>query len=271
MTKAFSKYKNILSGIISLFIVFAIVYLVACDSRTGITDPPPPPPPPPPNPYGEGNGKITFYRTEYIEGPVVINVYNKTLTDSLVWSSAPNCDTNIAAYAILRKGDYSVYINGKVFTCVYGIHITEKECIRLNYSGCMGGVIPCVNLNGTWLRTADGPCPNCEGLKIYFENGVGEVIYTPPGCRFPLGDIKWINYDSASCTVKDLARDQYGGSPEYQNASSIFTDRNNFTINGPSGIIPYTRISNSYDKKISTNIHRYIIPVDSTAGLRPDQ
>ena len=261
------KLYKVYSFLPGLIVILSLMYLVACESRTGITDPYNPPPPPP-NPYGEGNGKITFYRTENIDGPLVIKISNKTITDSLVWNSEPNCDTNIAASVILRKGDYNVNINGASFSCLYNVTVTEKQCIKLKYDGCSGGLVPCVGLEGTWQRTADGPCPNCQGLKIYFQNGTGEVIYTPPGCRFPLGDLKWINYDSLNCSMMDLARDDYGGYPQYQNATTIFSDRNHFTINGESGVIPYSRISNSYDKTVSKNIHPNIVPADSAARVR---
>ena len=201
------------------------------------------------NPYGEGNGKITFYRTQQIAGSVTIKISDKTLNDSIVWQSAPNCDTNIAASVILRAGNYTASMEGSVFLCNYNINIEEKKCKLLEYTNCMGGYVGCYTLTGTWLRTADGPCPNCQGLKIQFLNGIGEVIYTPPGCRFPLGDIKWKDFNINNCTMLDLARDQYGGSPEYQSADINFLNKNSLIINGPSGLIPYSRISNS-DKKI---------------------
>ena len=47
------------------------------------------------------------------------------------------------------------------------------------------------------------------------------------------------------CTVNDIARDQYGGSPEYQLANLTFYNKDSLSINGPSGVIPYSRIANT--------------------------
>jgi hypothetical protein len=46
-----------------------------------------------------------------------------------------------------------------------------------------------------------------------------------------------------------LARDQYGGSPEFQLADIRFYNKDSLTINGPSGVIPYSRIANTNVKK----------------------
>ncbi len=244
---------RILPGLI-LAVLFA--YLAACDSRTGITDPPPPPPPPTPNPYGEGNGKITFFRTQQIDGPITIKISDKTLNDSIVWTVTPNCDTNIAASVILKKGNYTAQIEGSIFLCRYDINVEERKCKLIDYTTCNGGYVGCYNIDGLWLRTADGPCPNCMGLKVFFENGIGEVVYTPPGCRFPIGDIKWKDFNINNCTMLDRARDQYGGSPAYQKATLNFSHKNAFIINSESGQIPYSRIGTSYDKKsIKKNIN----------------
>ncbi len=242
------RLKYLLGYISSFLIIIFISYLSSCDSRTGITEPPPPPPPIP-NPYGDGNGKITFYRTQQIQGPVVIKISNSQIIDSIVWQFAPNCDTNLAASIILKKGDYSVRIEGATFLCNYNIKVEERKCKLLDYTGCNGGYVGCYDMTGVWLRTADGPCPNCQGLKVQFSNGVGEVIYTPPGCRFALWDIKWKDFDINNCTIYDLARDQYGGSPEYFFTNITFFNKDSLQLNGPSGIIPYSRISYNVEKK----------------------
>ena len=210
------------------------------------------------NPYGNGNGKITFYKTQQIAGPIIIKIANQQITDSLVWQNAPNCDTNIAASKILPAGNYSVSIEGAVFLCNYNVNVEEKICKFLDYTNCNNGSVNCYsNLNGIWLRTSDGPCPNCQGMKVQFIDTAGEVIYTPPGCRFPLGDIKWKDFNSGNCTIFDLARDQYGGSPDFQLSNITFFNKDSLIINGPSGIIPYLRISYSIEKKnikhITTN------------------
>lgn len=247
MKKRFGKISSVIAG---LFLTLLSVYVSSCDSKTGITNYNPPPPPPiDTNIYGTGNGKITFYRTEQIPGPVIIKISNYQLIDSIVWQAAPNCDPSNAASKILKAGNYNVSIEGAVFLCNYNVTVEEKKCKLLNYTNCNNGYVGCYTLNGTWLRTADGPCPNCAGLKVQFTDGVGEVIYTPPGCRFPLYDIKWVDFNIDNCTVYDRARDDYGGSPEYQLANLIFYSKDSLSINGPSGVIPYSRIANTNVKK----------------------
>jgi len=251
------KPEKFLTYIFGIFLIFALAYISACDSKGGSTESViVNPPPPTPNPYGEGNGKISFIRTQQINGPVIVYVSGKTLYDTLVWSVSPSCDTNIVTSQILKAGNYVVRIEGNVFLCNYNINVEERKCKILDYTNCSGGYVGCYTLDGVWNRTADGPCPNCKGLKIEFRNGEGEVIYTPPGCRFPIGDIKWMNFNIGSCTMSDLARDSLGGSPEYQSASLSFENKNSFVINGPSGQIPYSRISQDYVKKIHKNIKR---------------
>ncbi|HEY5534712.1 MAG TPA: hypothetical protein VIL99_07255 [Ignavibacteria bacterium] len=225
------------------------------------------------NPYGEGNGKITFYRTQQIAGPVTIKISDKTLNDTLVWQSAPDCNSNIAASVILRAGDYSVRIEGSVFLCDYNTRVEEKICKVLNYTNCNNGYVGCYTMTGTWIRTADGPCPNCQGLKIQFLNGVGEVIFTPPGCRFPLGDVKWIDFNINNCTMLDLARDQFGGSPQYQSSSINFLNKDSLLINGPSGLISYSRISYSEKRIIikKNNTGSRSISIPYTSGLQSGQ
>lgn len=242
MKKGFNKISSVITG---LLLTLLAVYISSCDSKTGITNYNPPPPPIDTNVYGTGNGKITFFRTEQITGLVVIRVSNYQLTDSIVWQVTPDCDTNVAVSKILKAGSYSVSIEGAVFLCNYNVTVEEKKCKLLNYTNCNNGYVGCYTLNGTWLRTADGPCPNCAGLKIQFTDGVGEVVYTPQGCRFPLGDIKWKDFNLSDCTVNDVARDQYGGSPEYQLANLIFYNKDSLSINGPSRVIPYSRTANT--------------------------
>ena len=216
-----------------------------------------PPPAPTPNPYGDGNGKITFYRTAHINGPISIRISNKQLSDTLIWQSVPACDTGIAASQILRAGNYSVSIEGAVFLCNYNVLIEERKCTLLDYTNCNGGYVGCYSLSGTWLRTADGPCPNCRGLKVQFQNDFGEVIYTPPGCRFPIGDIKWMNFILNECRIQDLARDQFGGSPEYQSATVTFFNKDSLIIDGPSGIIPYSKIPDEKTDNYKNNNSKF--------------
>lgn len=248
------KLRWLFVNLSSLVLIIFIVFLSSCDSGGIIGEPPPPPPPPTPNPYGEGNGKITFYRTAPIAGPVIIKISNYQIQDSIVWQSPPKCDTNIAASVILKKGDYTVRIEGATFLCNYNIKIEERKCKLLGYTTCNGGYVGCYDMTGVWLRTADGPCPNCKGLKVQFSNGIGEVIYTPPGCRFALWDIKWKDFDINNCTIYDLARDQYGGSPDYFLTNITFFNKDSIELNGPSGIIPYSRISYTVEKKNENNI-----------------
>lgn len=253
MTNNIYKIFTIVAG---LLLITVSVLLVSCDSRRYPTDPTPTPIDS--NQYGNGNGKITFYRTQPILGPVIIKISNQNITDSVVWQSPPLCDSNISTSKILRAGDYSVSIEGAVFLCNYNVRVEQKICKLIDYTNCNNGYVGCYTLNGTWLRTADGPCPNCEGLKIQFSNGIGEVIYTPPGCRFPLWDIKWKDFNLANCTLLDIARDQYGGSPEYQFANLTFFNKDSLIINGPSGIIPYSRIANTNvkaNRKITNHIN----------------
>ncbi len=264
--------KKVLSYIFSILFILGLIYISACDSGGGITTspPPPPPPPPPPNPYGEGNGKITFIRTQQTDSNIIIKISNKQLSDTLVWQAIPPCDTNIATSVILKAGDYQVRIEGNVFLCNYTVRVEERICKIVNYTNCNDGTVGCSDITGVWLRTADGPCPNCKGLKVEFRNGIGEVIYTPPGCRFHLGDMKWIDFNINNCTIYDLARDQYGGSPEYQLANLVFQNKISFNINGPSGVIPYTKIAQKNDKKISKKNNRPInrITYDESSGLQ---
>ena len=261
------KTGDIIKFIFSFFFVVSIIYITSCDSgslSTAYTNPPAE------NPYGEGNGKITFIRTQQIAGPVTIKISNKTLNDSLVWQSTPPCDTNISASQILKAGSYSVKIEGDIFMCNYAVSVEERKCKILDYTNCSSGSTGCTDITGAWLRTSDGPCPNCKGLKVEFRNGTGEVIFTPPGCRFPIGDIKWNSFNLDNCTMNDLARDSLGGSPEFQPASLVFENKNSFVINGPSGNIPYSRISQKNDKKISENIKRNTssTPVPVSTGLQ---
>ncbi|MBI5402099.1 MAG: hypothetical protein HY959_01745 [Ignavibacteriae bacterium] len=251
------KPEKYITYIFGIFLIFALAYISACDSKGGSTESViVNPPPPPPNPYGEGNGKISFIRTQQIDGSVIIYISNKQINDTIVWNVSPSCDTNIITSQILKAGNYSVRIEGNIFLCNYNVNVEERKCKILDYTNCSGGYVGCYTLDGVWNRTADGPCPNCRGLKIEFRNGVGEVIYTPPGCRFPIGDLKWIDFDINGCNISDLARDSLGGGPEYQRASMTFENKNSLIINGPSGTIPYSRISTDEAKKILKNIKR---------------
>ena len=269
MNSSLSKISSVIAG---LLLIILFIYLSSCDSKTGITNPPPPPPIDT-NQYGAGNGKITFYRTEQIPGPVIIRISNSQITDSIVWQVIPNCDSNAAVSKILKAGNYTVSIEGSVFLCNYNVTVEEKKCKLLNYTNCNNGYIGCYTLNGTWLRTADGPCPNCAGLKIQFINGIGEVIFTPQGCRFPLGDIKWKELNLSNCTVFDIARDQYGGSPEYQLANLTFYNKDSLSINGPSGVIPYSRIANTNVKilKKKNTVSNSDIVIDESAKLQVER
>lgn len=263
------KINKIITCFFTTIFIFAVIYITSCDSRGGITSSTPVTPPPP-NPYGEGNGKITFIRTQQTDSNITIYISNKQIKDSIIWQTTPPCDTNIASSVILKAGSYGVRIEGNVFLCNYNINVEERICKILNYTNCNGGNIGCSDITGVWLRTADGPCPNCKGLKVEFRNGIGEVIYTPPGCRFHLGDVKWTDFNLSNCTMYDLARDQYGGSPEYQLANLIFNDKISFTIHGESGVIPYTKIAQKNVNKTSKNINRnYLhIPVNKSNGVR---
>jgi hypothetical protein len=259
--------KGIIKNIIaSVFLLAVMVYVYSCDSKGTLVSPPPQTHDT--NIYGNGNGKITFYRTKQIDGNISIKVSSYILRDSTVWQSAPPCDTNKAVSKILPAGNYKVTIEGASFLCNYDVNVEEKICKLLNYTDCANGYVGCYPLNGTWLRTSDGPCPNCKGLKVQFSDSVGEVIYTPPGCRFPLSDIKWKNFIFDNCTVLDIARDEYGGSPEYQTSNIQFFSKDSLMIKGTSGDIPYSRISYTNVKK-PKNINR--TPVDNgvhTTGLQ---
>jgi hypothetical protein len=260
------KFRKILNHIFTFIFLASLFYIAACDEKASNYQEPPPVP----NPYGSGNGKITFIRKQQIDGPVLISISNTQLNDSIVWQETPPCDTNIAVSVILSAGNYSVRIEGSIFLCNYDVTVEERVCKIREYTNCIGGYVGCTDITGVWLRTADGPCPNCAGLKVEFRNGLGEVVYTPPGCRFPIGDIKWKDFNLGSCSMLDLARDQYGGSPGYQDANLIFYNRNSFEINSESGVIPYSRISQMYDKKKSENTYRnsdVIVPAD-TNGLQ---
>jgi hypothetical protein len=266
------RIRNIFTYIFTIVFVFSLIYISACDSGSGITTSPPPPPPPPPtpNPYGEGNGKISFIRTQQTDSNIVIYISNKQLNDSIVWQATPPCDTNIASSVILKAGSYGVRIEGNTFLCNYSVNVEERICKIIDYTNCNGGYIGCNDITGVWLRTADGPCPNCRGLKVEFRNGIGEVIYTPQGCRFHIGDIKWTDFILSNCKMYDLARDSLGGSPEYQLADLIFINKISFTINGPSGIIPYLKIAQKNVKKIYKNINRTVdrTPASDSNGLQ---
>jgi hypothetical protein len=258
------KFGYKLKYLFTIIVFLSIIYITGCDEKAHVF---PPEPPPPVNPYGNGNGKITFIRKQPIDGIVSIKISDKQLNDTIVWQITPSCDTNIAASQILKAGDYSVNIEGSVFMCSYNVTVEERVCKILEYTDCSGGYVGCTDITGVWLRTDDGPCPNCKGLKVEFRNGFGEVIYTPPGCRFPLGDIKWKDFSLGNCNMLDLARDQYGGSPEYQSATLTFSNKTSFIINGPSGVIPYTRIALTNNEKKSNKINNNsntIVPVDSS-------
>jgi hypothetical protein len=255
----------IISAVVITVIIF---YMVSCDSGTGLTDPPPPIKPDT-NIYGQGNGKLVFFRTQQIAGPVNISIASYNLTDTLVWQADPKCDSSNAVSIILPAGNYGVHIEGAVFLCNYTVTVEERKCKLLNYTNCNGGTVGCYTMVGTWLRTDDGPCVNCKGLIVQFQDGIGEVIYTPPGCRFPLSDIKWKNFNQGDCTILDLARDDYGGSPEYQAATVYFFHKDSLNINGQSGVIPYQRIQNKDVKNIKKYYDNGIIkPVDSSARLQ---
>jgi hypothetical protein len=248
--------RKILNCAIPFIFLAAMVYFAACDEKAiAPTDPPPPPP----NPYGNGKGKITFIRKQHIDGPVIIIISGREMNDTIIWQNTPSCDTNLAVSQILPAGSYPVRIEGSEFMCNYNVTVEERVCKIQEYTNCAGGYIGCTGIEGIWLRTADGPCPNCQGLKVEFREGFGEVIYTPPGCRFPIGDIKWRDFNLGSCTMLDLARDQYGGSPGYQNAELTFENRNSFVIHSESGEIPYSRIAQLNDNKKSENTDRSII------------
>ena len=257
------ELKKILRNLLGLLFAASLIYVAACDDKASE---PTQTPPSGPNPYGDGNGKITFIRRQPIDGPVIVNISNDQFNDSIIWQSVPPCDTNIAASKILRAGNYTVSIEGAVFLCHYDITVQERVCKILDYTDCAGGYVGCSDITGIWYRTEDGPCPNCKGLKVEFRNGFGEVIYTPAGCRFPIGDIKWKDFDLGSCIMQDLARDQYGGSPQYMSSSLTFSNKNFFVINDVSGVIPYSKIAPENGKKTTENTDHdrsIIAPVDS--------
>ena len=226
--------KSIISYLSGFLFTLLLIYFSSCDSRGGLTNPVITPPPPP-NPYGEGNGKITFYRTQAVEGKVVIKVASKQLNDTLIWQTVPSCDTNSAASVILKAGSYSASLEADIFLCHYDFTIEERICKMIDYTNCAGGHVGCVDITGTWLRT---------------------------------GDTKWSAFNINDCSMSDLARDQYGGSPKFISSTLSFSDKNSLIINGDNIQIPYTRISQTNDKKITKHNYPFNIPADNATGMQ---
>ncbi len=114
------------------------------------------------NIYGNGNGKITFYRTSQITGNVTISISGNTLADSLVWQQTPACDTTPAVSKILPAGDYTARIEGASFLCNYNIKVEERICKLINYTGCANGYVGCYPLTERGCEPTTVPAPTAR-------------------------------------------------------------------------------------------------------------
>lgn len=95
-------------------------------------------------------------------------------------------------------------------------------------------------LEGIWIRTANGPNgdPACIGEKIEYKDGKGIILSEPAGCKFKIGDVKWLNFSPEKCTILNT----YFADPSltmvnFRDGKISFTDATTVVIHG----VTYTK------------------------------
>ena len=188
--------KQFTTGFPVLILLASIFYFSSC-KNTDVTAPT--------NPYGSGNGNVTFYKTNNVAGGVTIVINGESRVDNNTWTAPPGCDSITAAHYILPAGNYTASFTGSAVNCNKSFTITEGQCNLINYTSC-GSPLPCPsNLDGTWTKIGDGNVPHSSGMTINVSGGIGTVTYVFAGSdAFCVGDIKWKNFNNLSCTMQDL-------------------------------------------------------------------
>ena len=186
--------------------------------------------------YGNGKGMITFWcKSDLGVGNITVTLDGQTIgTISHFNSSGPQCgkeDVNFAAS-----------VGTHTFLCSAGssrwsgtITIKEGECFSQELlGGGTGGGGGTGNgcqfsLVGKWLRQSSP----YTGLVITYDGSRGIVTSAPTGSCFPVGDVKWIDYNSGSCSLNELSRGSSTCNNRGYSPSSIrFTDNNNLSVEG---------------------------------------
>lgn len=128
------SFKIFIRNAVFLILTITFCTLASCVKEDNPTEPANT------NPYGSGNGKITFYKTQSVAGGVDIRLNNETKHDAYFWNSgAPGCDNESAVSFILPAGTYRADLSGQTVNCNYpAISLTEGQCKTVNYTPCIG-------------------------------------------------------------------------------------------------------------------------------------
>jgi hypothetical protein len=186
-----------------------------------------------PNPYGSGKGQLTFWtQSDLGVGNVNIYVSNQSAgTVSHYHANGVDCgmgDVNLVETA----GTYNwkaIGTTGQIWSGI--ISIEAGKCQKIQLTGSNGGNNGDCNysLNGNWKRQSGGAV-DCPGEVVHFNGSQGSVTFSPNGCRFSVGNVKWKNYNAANCSIEVLFKDQNGGNPYYDIGSVEFRSANEVMI-----------------------------------------
>jgi hypothetical protein len=157
------------------------------------------------------------------------------------WSELFHCDTKTPKnYCYTREQAINIYKNGKVtdFTITWdnnslsgtgsnnqtsnnvtysssGYTCSNKECIYVTSGATFTTLNDCQSvctksicsfLEGTWVRVYDKGNHPCNGMEVKVEKNQGAVTYSPNGCCFKTGDIKFKNINYNNCVIDDMIR-----------------------------------------------------------------
>jgi hypothetical protein len=117
----------------ALVLIAVSVITLSCRKTTNTTTTTPPVAS---NPYGAGNGKVTFYTLNTVPNGVDWTINSTTKHDALSWNGTPNCDQTNTTSFILPAGTYAYsgqQTNGS-YTNNGTITINAGQCSLQQYS-----------------------------------------------------------------------------------------------------------------------------------------
>ena len=167
------------------------------------------------------------------------NVHTGTITNFYtdgVQCYAENSDYNFTWARYSTETEYyffkAVADNGTMWE--WTVAFEPGKCVsnELTLQNASLVVKNCNSLDGTWIRQNDDQVEGTAGMTVYFSNGQGVITFVDiNGNGFKAGDVKWKNFDIATCTLDDLATPSTSA-PTYLKTEISFTDQNNVFMTG---------------------------------------